>query len=648
MDVDNTPTRVEELWFSDGGLVIQAEQSLYRVSGAILAARSPVFKDMLSFTQPPDAETIDGCPVVRLPDSAADVTRFFKAIFDSSYFEPHPYNPSLDVIISILHMSNKYAVDYLLRRALVHLSSDFPTTLIGALWILPGAFNDLASNDDATIHQILNCVAHNTSPANLSGSDQILFLKTTLQFSRQENFIVRFLHSWDIIAGCEGSKKCARARVHAMAKVQDHIEKSAPLGPDPLNLCRNAKIWKLLSDACDNCDRSFRTAHKEDRQALWDKLPEFLGEKLIINKHESGGPDSDAFAVKVRSFLAVICCHLFTRCLPQWTRRSEFQSPLFIIAATELWFSDGGLVVQAEQSLYRVSGAILAARSPVFKDMLSFTQPPDAETIDGCPVVRLPDSAADVTCFFKAIFDFSFFEPHPYTYDFNTIISVLHLSNKYAVVLLLRRALVHLSSAFPTELSGYDVDENGSIYYDDDDVTSYVVAAIQIAREVNALWVLPSAFYYLVSTGNITTHPALNCVAFNNYPAKLSGDDQTLFLKTSLHISRQENLIVRFLHSPDTIPKCEGSKKCVKARVRALAKVQDYIAEQTDGPSPLNLCKSAEVWELLSDACCGYCYKSFVKKHEEDRQALWNKLPEFCGLPPWPELEEMKAAALQA
>jgi hypothetical protein len=84
MDVGNTPTRVEELWFSDGGLVVQAEQSLYRVSGAILAARSPVFKDMLSFTQPPDAETIDGCPVVRLPDSAADVTCFFKAIFDFS------------------------------------------------------------------------------------------------------------------------------------------------------------------------------------------------------------------------------------------------------------------------------------------------------------------------------------------------------------------------------------------------------------------------------------------------------------------------------------------------------------------------------------------------------------------------------------
>ena len=87
MDVDeanNIPTRVEELWFSDGSLVVQAEQSLFRVSGAVLAARSSVFNDMLGIAQPPDSETIDGCSMVRLPDSAEDVTCFFRAIFDSS------------------------------------------------------------------------------------------------------------------------------------------------------------------------------------------------------------------------------------------------------------------------------------------------------------------------------------------------------------------------------------------------------------------------------------------------------------------------------------------------------------------------------------------------------------------------------------
>ncbi|KAF8209439.1 hypothetical protein K438DRAFT_2062620 [Mycena galopus ATCC 62051] len=127
MDVDNTPTRVEELWFSDSGLVVQAEQSLYRVSGAVLATRSPVFKDMLAFVQPAGAGTIDGCPIVNLPDSAEDVTCFFRAIFDSSIrfnkiLRNLPFQSHFDSILSITRLSHKYAVEYLLRRALVHLS----------------------------------------------------------------------------------------------------------------------------------------------------------------------------------------------------------------------------------------------------------------------------------------------------------------------------------------------------------------------------------------------------------------------------------------------------------------------------------------------------------------------------------------------
>ncbi|KAJ7232025.1 hypothetical protein B0H12DRAFT_1029158 [Mycena haematopus] len=129
MDVDNTPTRVERLWFEDGSLVVQAEQSLFRVIRTVLAACSPVFNVMLAFTPPPDAETLDGCPLVRLPDSAQDVTCFLRAIFDSSFFEFYPCQVSFEDALSITRLSHKYAVDYLLRRALVHLSHEFPTTL---------------------------------------------------------------------------------------------------------------------------------------------------------------------------------------------------------------------------------------------------------------------------------------------------------------------------------------------------------------------------------------------------------------------------------------------------------------------------------------------------------------------------------------
>jgi hypothetical protein len=72
--------RAEGLWFEDCGLIIQAEKTLFRISRDYLALQSPVFKDMLSLPPPKDAEMMDGCPFVFLPDTAEDVTVFLKAV----------------------------------------------------------------------------------------------------------------------------------------------------------------------------------------------------------------------------------------------------------------------------------------------------------------------------------------------------------------------------------------------------------------------------------------------------------------------------------------------------------------------------------------------------------------------------------------
>lgn len=72
--------RAEGLWFADGGLIIQAETTLFRVYREFLAVHSGVFRDMLSIPIPADTETMDGCPLVRLQDSAEDMAYFLKAL----------------------------------------------------------------------------------------------------------------------------------------------------------------------------------------------------------------------------------------------------------------------------------------------------------------------------------------------------------------------------------------------------------------------------------------------------------------------------------------------------------------------------------------------------------------------------------------
>ncbi|KAJ6548108.1 hypothetical protein DFH09DRAFT_989153 [Mycena vulgaris] len=311
----------------------------------------------------------------------------------------------------------------------------------------------------------------------------------------------------------------------------------------------------------------------------------------------------------------------------------------------ELWFSDSGLVVQAGLSLFRVSGAVLAARSPVFKDMLAFPQPPDAETIDGCPVVRLPDSAQDVTTFFRAIFDSAFFETFPSRTDMETVISILHLSNKYAVNYLQRRALVHLASLYPTTLEHYDCSHTRNSLFSEplaDVPIAAHVAAIQIAREVNALWILPAAFYAIARTEDDDIQVVLDSVAYNAHSAKLSGDDRLLFLRSSINISVRGQDVSRFLSSPEIIQGCDSGKKCIVARLH----FQDATGESySDHPLGLN---GSEEWGTLTASSCRVCRRAFKKTNQEAREAFWDKLPKFCGFPPWEELEKMKEEALQA
>lgn len=76
-----TPKR-SSVWFEDGNVVLQAENTQFRVYRGILCASSSIFKDMFSIPQPPLSKErlVEGCPVVYLPDSAIDVQYVLEAL----------------------------------------------------------------------------------------------------------------------------------------------------------------------------------------------------------------------------------------------------------------------------------------------------------------------------------------------------------------------------------------------------------------------------------------------------------------------------------------------------------------------------------------------------------------------------------------
>lgn len=72
-----------EIWFDDGSVVLQAENTQFRVHRSMLSRHSEVFRDMFTMPHPAGEALVEGCPLVCLPmDSAEDVKNMLTALYD--------------------------------------------------------------------------------------------------------------------------------------------------------------------------------------------------------------------------------------------------------------------------------------------------------------------------------------------------------------------------------------------------------------------------------------------------------------------------------------------------------------------------------------------------------------------------------------
>ncbi|KAJ7700676.1 hypothetical protein B0H17DRAFT_925098 [Mycena rosella] len=326
----------------------------------------------------------------------------------------------------------------------------------------------------------------------------------------------------------------------------------------------------------------------------------------------------------------------------------------------DLWFEDGNLVLQAGNSQFRVYGGLLAARSPIFQDMLSFPQPPDSELVEGCPLVRLPDAEIDVTHFFKAIFIPEYFAPFPALTTSDIVVGCLRLGHKYEVDYLRRCALIHLSSRYRTTLSEYDsrVDPSPDHHAPStimswpfpDGTPTFKICVIQLAREVDALWVLPLAFYDLSTSFNMPTdfpeaigRGIFHGAVYNGVPTSLSVQDQDSFLQGHFNHTRAAVDIVGFLLDPPDVNGCASPNQCLAGRAKAIRATAWML--QRYAHIPLAIWNDDD-WVKYCDDVCPTCIVELKRTRAEARQELWYDLPDMYGLPAWEELEKMKVAAI--
>ncbi|KAL6309366.1 hypothetical protein BKA93DRAFT_713867, partial [Sparassis latifolia] len=125
-----------DVWYADGSIILVAEKTAFRVHSSILAANCEFFKIMLAIPQPApgsdasmSTEMYEGCPVVRMQDSAVDLRHFLKSVYCFDYFRA-AMKVKFPVVAAVLRLSNKYDARHLGQRAVNLLATAYPSTLL--------------------------------------------------------------------------------------------------------------------------------------------------------------------------------------------------------------------------------------------------------------------------------------------------------------------------------------------------------------------------------------------------------------------------------------------------------------------------------------------------------------------------------------
>ncbi|KAJ7754638.1 hypothetical protein DFH07DRAFT_1061197 [Mycena maculata] len=312
----------------------------------------------------------------------------------------------------------------------------------------------------------------------------------------------------------------------------------------------------------------------------------------------------------------------------------------------DLWFSDGSLVVRAENKAFRVSGALLAARSTVFQDMLSFPQPSagasEIESLDEIPIVELHDPASEVEPFLRAIFDSSSFMPPPSPSELSDVLAILRLSHKYDIQYLHRRALDHLSLVYPTELPSFLAHLN-SVPPGFQKLHSSAEAhlqALRVLHEVNALYLLPAA--YSRASKNLPER----FFSSPGWPVLPDTIKNRLYLSHT-HQARHLMAIVHAAGHED--PGCQTPRTCspyISTVITALMVSIGKINIEFNCFEMKDLFRPG-LWEGENyPPICAACIAHNREQISTGMSTVWEAFPAILELPPWDKLQAMRTAAM--
>ncbi|TRM55384.1 hypothetical protein BD626DRAFT_527591 [Schizophyllum amplum] len=288
-------------------------------------------------------------------------------------------------------------------------------------------------------------------------------------------------------------------------------------------------------------------------------------------------------------------------------------------AVPDLWFDDGNIVIVAGSWSFRLRRGILAFQSSVFRDMFSLPPSGSQDVYDGCPLINVSDDPNDMEHFLKAVYFPQYFPPGiSQEVEFGVLRAVLGLAQKFDVPFLRRRALCILSDAYSTDADGGRRDHPS---------LDCLLAEIALAREVNAIWLLPR-LYYEVSYAD-ASDIIIGCQEASDKELRNSVLILCFAGLQRIRAAFEPNFMINPASS------CSSRAKCTQRRWIAFGKTFHL----RDTPQ---LFFSYSFTEDVDSGACASCQVAIITDLHTRRKELWDAIPGFYGLLDWDRLKEMK------
>ncbi|KAL1675284.1 hypothetical protein EV122DRAFT_218855 [Schizophyllum commune] len=242
----------------------------------------------------------------------------------------------------------------------------------------------------------------------------------------------------------------------------------------------------------------------------------------------------------------------------------------------------------------------------------------------------LQAQAMDAVHFLKAMYIPNYFIPPPAQTRIDVLEGILRMAHKYDAPAMRCRALRHLGSAFATNLVDMDYPPNRTYPLAPNDGPQEIKAVISLARDVQATWLLPAAFYTALQ------YPASSLLSKEVW----LGRERFLFPEdTAACFSGCEALRKEFPHAVFFSPilGC-ASEGCIKARlascsaedrVRFVQHPLTYFTQWVDSDDGL-------------EEMCWKCMDSMRANYHVWLRDVWRRLPSFFNLPDWTTLAEVR------